>query len=232
MNKSIALIRAEDKAEDSDDDHFEFANAEVEEVEDNLFDAFRAKNATLDEHEVSNITRNISRLDVSMSILEYIKTKPGSSRTLLQAPNSASQKNNGSKIVAEDDEFMLKELMQTASATSGSTDGQTPLPVGSPTSKGILRRKTPQTNSMASSGRVKLEAVIETEVSREEDTSKSEMRTSNDEENKSNIMSAFAESAQAQVEQKNKLSAFAESAKLRVIFAETAAEQEKAKRLQ
>jgi len=40
LDNTLTRIREEDKAEDSDDDHFNFGNARVEEAEDRLLEEF------------------------------------------------------------------------------------------------------------------------------------------------------------------------------------------------
>lgn len=72
LQKTLALIRQEDVAENSDDEQNDFDNAEIEEVEDNLMEARNNKNDALDEEEVNEIARNINPNNLSMSVLKYI----------------------------------------------------------------------------------------------------------------------------------------------------------------
>ena len=47
MDATLSKIREDDKAEDSDDDHFNFGDAKVEEAEDMLLEEFKIKEEPL-----------------------------------------------------------------------------------------------------------------------------------------------------------------------------------------
>jgi hypothetical protein len=52
LEKTLARIRFEDKPEDSDDDHFEFDEAKVEETEDKLVQEYKKKSDGLSQEEI------------------------------------------------------------------------------------------------------------------------------------------------------------------------------------
>lgn len=56
LQATLALIKTEDRPEDSDDDHFEFAEAKVEEAEDILVDQYQRKRDALSTEEIRRIT--------------------------------------------------------------------------------------------------------------------------------------------------------------------------------
>lgn len=60
LEATLRLIKEEDIPDDSDDDHFEFVEAKVEEVEDILVNEYKRKRENLSAEEIRMITHEVS----------------------------------------------------------------------------------------------------------------------------------------------------------------------------